>query len=343
MGKVLMKCCWLFFCCWSLFGAEDPLTLEASADVNLSSTEAGRSAKVDGERATLRLMGEAEKHRICLFFDLKDQAAKPCRGAILKLVTDKCWPNSKATYIRVHRLVRPFAEFGSSWTDLQHPDMWINPGGDFDPAAVCARRIGKDDGGEGKTIDFDVTPLVQAWQSKAALNLGFILLLEDTSDMNIHVHSRQATDASKRPKLALYYAAPPPKISDMQPLNALKPLGTLPQLKTEVLTPSLNKAALGVDYKFKLEAKGGILPYTWKAAGLPEGLTLGENGQFAGKPAKAGSYDLNITVTGADKRNATAKLNLIVGDADKKDPVAVAGGTEKIKEPEKKTGKLDDE
>ena len=130
----------LLACLYSRVRAEDPLSLEPSADITITSTESGRPAKSDGERPTLRLMGDAEKHRICMFFELKDQAAKPCRAAVLHLVTDKGWPNAKLQYIRVHRLERPFSERWSSWTDLQHPDMWINPGGDFDPNAACERR-----------------------------------------------------------------------------------------------------------------------------------------------------------------------------------------------------------
>jgi hypothetical protein len=289
-------------------------------------------------------MGGQEKHRICMFFDLKDQAAKPCGAAVLRIVTDKCWPNQKEQYIRVHRLVRPFSELFSSWTDSVEADKWINQGGDFDPVAICARKITQKDGGEGKTIDIDVTPLVQLWQAKRFPNYGLILLLEDGSDMNIHLHSRESGGSA--PKLQLFYASAPPKNPDMMPQTALKPVGTMPQFKTEILTQSLNKATVGIDYKARLMAKGGIAPYTWKATGLPDGITLAEDGNLTGKPTKAGAYTLQISVSGTDKKTASGKLELTVGDPDGKSGVAIAGGGEKKTEAAKtakKSGAVDDE
>lgn len=329
-----------------LLRAEEPLELAPVEDKTISSTEPGQPNKVDGQRPTMRLMGGQEKHRICMYFDLKDQAAKPCGAAVLRIVTDKCWPNQKDQYIRVHRLVRPFSEVFSSWTDSVEADKWINQGSDFDPMAVCARKITQKDAGEGKTIDIDVTPLVQLWQTKRFPNYGLILLLEDGSDMNIHIHSREA--AGNQPKLQLYYASAPPKNPDMMPMTALKPVGTLPQFKTELLTQSLNKAAVGIDYKARLLAKGGIAPYAWKATGLPDGMTLAEDGTLAGKPAKAGAYTLQISVSGTDKKSATGKLELVVGDAEGKSGVALTGvgaGEKKTEAAKtaKKSGAVDDE
>lgn len=329
--------------CTAFARTEEPLELVPAEDKNLTSTEPGQPHKVDGARPTLRLMGGQEKHRICMRWDFADQAAKPCGAAVLRLTTDKCWPNNKDLHIRVHRLVRPFSERWASWTDSVDHDTWINPGGDFDPQAISARKIVAKDGGEGKVLDFDVTPLVQAWQAKRMPNFGLILTLEDTSDMNIHVHSREG---AAKPKLLLYYASAPPKNADMLPLTALKPLGTLPQGKTEILTQSLNRAAVGADFKAQLYAKGGIAPYAWKATGLPEGLALAEDGTLAGKPAKAGTYTLQLTVTGADKRSASGKLDLQVAEGDAKSVAgaepAKPGEKSGPAKPEKKTG-LEDE
>ncbi|MCW8130688.1 MAG: putative Ig domain-containing protein [Planctomycetota bacterium] len=178
------------------------------------------------------------------------------------------------------------------------------------------------------------------WQAKRVPNYGLILTLEDASDMNIHVTSREN---GTKPKLLLYYASAPPKNPDMMPLTALKPLGTMPQFKTEILTQSLNKGNVGADYKARLLAKGGIAPYAWKATGLPEGLALAEDGNLTGKPAKAGHYTLQLTVTGSDKRSASGKIDLEIGGEEK---TAMAGADPKTPDapkPEKKSGGLEDE
>jgi len=151
------------------FAAEPHLKVSAVADATLSSNGQGPG----GNNPTFRLMAEAnEKHRAVILFEFKDNAAKPCTGAVLHLTTDKCWPNTKLQHIRVHRLLRPFDEKSASWINCVHQDQWINPGGDFDPNPIAARRLSKDDNGGGKSIDFDITPLVQGWQSKVWPNYG---------------------------------------------------------------------------------------------------------------------------------------------------------------------------
>src|SRR5438132_332188 len=80
-----------------------------------------------------------------------------------------------------------------------------------DPAAICARRLSKDDNGGGKSIDFDITPLVQGWQNKVWPNYGLMLTLDDGSDSNVHFHSREASNADAKPKLMLYYGTAAPK------------------------------------------------------------------------------------------------------------------------------------
>jgi len=337
----------VFAFAWNL-SAGEPLELNPVADVSICSLEKGQPSKVDGESPTLRLMGGAEKHRIMMRFEFDAATSKPCAGATLRLTTDKCWPNKTKPYIRVQRLLRPFSERWTSWTNSQEFDEWLNPGGDFDPNAIAAVRIAKESGA-GQSIDIDVTGLVQAWQSKTVPNLGLLLTLEDDSDSNVHVYAREG---ATKPKLMLYYTTPMPKIPEMTSVNALKPLGTLPRPKTEVMAKPLNKATVGVDYKQQLVARGGIAPYTWKATGLPDGLTLGEDGVLAGKAAKAGAFSPSFTATGADKQSATLKMNLQVDEAVvagkdgkpevKADPAALLKPADKTEKPAETSKKKDD-
>jgi prepilin-type N-terminal cleavage/methylation domain-containing protein len=46
-------------------------------------------------------------------------------------------------------------------------------------------------------------------------------------------------------------------------------------------------------------AAGGVQPYTWKATGLPPGLSIGSAGIITGVPKNAGPYAVTVTVTDA--------------------------------------------
>jgi hypothetical protein len=312
--------------------ADDPLELTPLGDTTLTNTETDPPNEAYGLRPTLRLMTGKENHRIAMIFEFKDQAARPCIGAVLRLTTDKSWPGQKSQ-LRVYRLVRPFSERYSSWIDSLHYDRWINSGGDFDPQPVCGRKLTKNDGGPDKTIDIDVTTLVQGWQAKQFFNCGLELILDD-EETNIHVHSKDGPDASKRPKLLLYYAAQPPKNPEMVSLTSMKPLGNPVQVKTVITSTSLNKATVGRDYLSPMVAQRGIGPYTWKATGLPDGITLAPTGELSGKPTKAGQYSMTLTATGPDQQSATAKVALTI-EAPAPPPDAKGGADPEKPKPKK--------
>ena len=303
-------------------GAEDPLELTASADTSISDQEIGQPAESDGKRATIRMMAGKEQHRILMSFELKDQAARPCLSATLRLTTDKCWPGSKSPKIRVQRLVRPFTERWGSWNYGLEYEKWINAGGDFDPNSAAVRKFVKKDDGEGKVIDIDVTALVQGWQTRQFTNYGMLLALDD-DETNVHFHSREASDAAKRPKLLLYYGAAPPKNAEMLPVTSIKPLGKEVVMKIAIQTTSMTKGITGAAYKTQLVVGGGLPPYKWKITGLPDGITSTDDGLLTGTPAKEGKFPLTLTATGADQKSATLKLTLEVDEPSK--PVADNG------------------
>jgi Putative Ig domain/Bacterial Ig-like domain (group 3) len=92
---------------------------------------------------------------------------------------------------------------------------------------------------------------------------------------------------------------------------------TLTVLGLHVTTSSLPTAALRAHYSTRLEAAGGIAPYTWKKTGgaLPKGLHLGAKGVLSGKPTEAGTFSITVTVTDHTKKvhqTASATLTLKV-------------------------------
>ena len=323
--------------------AEDPLKVEASQDTILFSTKQTPDGENWGRMPSLRLMASEEHHRAALRFDFKDAAARPCLAAILRLTTLKCWPNDKLQYIRVHRLLRPFDEASATWVTSWGCDQWLNRGGDFDPVASCARKLTKDDGGENKVLDFDVTQLVQAWQAKAVPNYGFLLTLDEGSTVNVHFHSHRGPEPEKRPQLLLYYGAPPPRIAEMFSPNTLKPIGVVPELKMDFVTQGQSKGTAGSSFECRYFARGGIAPYVWKSKDLPEGLTFTPAGLLSGKPVKPGAYKLTLTATGADQRSLTKTVELVIGNAPANKPNEPAAGASNEPKLEPKPKKAEDE
>jgi Putative Ig domain len=64
-----------------------------------------------------------------------------------------------------------------------------------------------------------------------------------------------------------------------------------------------------------LKATGGIAPYTYKVRSLPKGLTSTPAGVISGKPTKAGTKTVSITVTDGQAippTSAKVKLKLVV-------------------------------
>lgn len=342
-------------CLGSAFAAEDPMTLTAAKDTTLQPGITGVAPKYCGTAEDLMVYGPSHANpsfRALIQFDLKDVPKTPVRAAILKLTFYKMYAAAKTRQdiLRVHRMVRPWEETTASWTNSFTNDEWINKGGDFDPAPIAGTYIFDEQSGDdaGKTVEFDVTALVQTWQTDRLPNYGFILLNTDNdSKTTARPFSRDCKDDAKRPKLILHWAAPPKPDNNWLKPAAMKPVGQMPQMKVEFNTPTLNQARIGENYKAFLGAKGGLAPYVFKLTGdAPEGIKLNPSGLLEGMPTKAGRFTLNITVTDDAKRSGSGKVDLVVAEAAAKTAGAAKTADAKTGEAqktEKKTGAIDDE
>lgn len=82
-----------------------------------------------------------------------------------------------------------------------------------------------------------------------------------------------------------------------------------------VATAALPGAQVGVAYSAKVEASGGKAPYTFKAAGLPAGLSLDSaTGAISGTPAAGseGAASVEISVTDSQETPASAAKTLTI-------------------------------
>lgn len=69
-------------------------------------------------------------------------------------------------------------------------------------------------------------------------------------------------------------------------------------------------AVVGKAYSITLAAKGGVPPYKWKATGVPNGLTWTPKGVISGKPLKAGTHTIVVTVTDSARARATVAVGV---------------------------------
>lgn len=321
--------------------AADPVIIYPSADIGIRSSRTGPAHAKEGRKTDPRLcfkQDNGEAFRILFRFEFSGNAAKPCVAAILKIRTVMCYPDKEnRRRIQAHALLRPFTERWASWGHCDQHDKWINPGGDFHPQAYGGRNLTSEDKDRkkgGKVIDFDITPLVQGWQTKRTPNYGLVLALEKGSKTYAHFHSKESKAAMK-PTLELYYTTRPSRNPQWVKASAIKPLGTMPRIRPKIATLSLNRGRINEKYEMRVIVTGGIPPYTWKATGLPQGVELSTDGLLQGKPTETGNFRLSLIATDAQRRMARAALSFEVaakaGSKDGKDLVAVK--SEKKRDP----------
>ena len=99
------------------------------------------------------------------------------------------------------------------------------------------------------------------------------------------------------------------------------PITEVQPSKLTIATTSLPGGTVGVAYSTAVAASGGTTPYTFKASGLPSGLSINAStGAITGAPAQSavGTADVAITVTDATQttaQTATANLSIAVNAA----------------------------
>jgi hypothetical protein len=81
-----------------------------------------------------------------------------------------------------------------------------------------------------------------------------------------------------------------------------------------VASTSLPSALRGRPYRSAVAVSGGAAPYSWRASGLPPGLSIDPvSGVVSGAPAATGTFGVTVTVTDADRIHASRTLTLVVG------------------------------
>lgn len=113
---------------------------------------------------------------------------------------------SSETY-KVYGVTRSWTERGASWRKARRGKRWDRSGGDRD-----GRELGTILG-KGATATVTVNAagvaLVQEWVKDPDRNYGFMFAPDGNQSNGLDLHSREASNANRRPRLEITYAVPP--------------------------------------------------------------------------------------------------------------------------------------
>ena len=112
----------------------------------------------------------------------------------------------------VYRLLRGWNETTATWNRPATGQTWAQAGAqgvgaDYNATLVAATNVQA----TGRWYSFDVTAAVQAWLTNPSSNYGLLLQANaatNTPNFEERFASREATDATKRPKLTIDYVVP---------------------------------------------------------------------------------------------------------------------------------------
>jgi len=347
MFKLALGFCVLYS---MLYAGEDPLTLKPTDDTFLTPDVAGKPGG-RGERNEFQIYGGADgkQGRALLRFDMGDLKAPPA-VAVLRVHVFNAGAPPKSELVRCHAVVREWSEKSASWDQCQENDLWSRPGGDWDPQPLSGFNIPVSMGGEkGYWLEFDITPIVQAWIAKQRPNYGVVLMLDPGSKAELRCNSKE--NNASGPELKLAWTAKLDRGAAVMG-SKLRPYGDPVKLDPEWTTAALNQVRAGAAFKQQLTVRGGAKPIKFTADKLPEGVTLSPEGVLEGTVAKAGRVSVNFTAKGADGRSSSKRLDIDVAAGDvaaKGDKPAEGGGNPLLQnaKPAEKTepkpsGKKDD-
>ena len=79
-----------------------------------------------------------------------------------------------------------------------------------------------------------------------------------------------------------------------------------------ITTASLPNGTVGLAYSASLAASGGVPPYAWSAAGLPDGVSTAAGGAIGGTPGAAGKFTVAVTVKDSAGVSASQSFSVTI-------------------------------
>ncbi|MGA8296879.1 MAG: Ig domain-containing protein [Acidimicrobiales bacterium] len=103
-----------------------------------------------------------------------------------------------------------------------------------------------------------------------------------------------------------------------------------------ITVSSLPVGTVGVNYRARLTAEGGVGPYNWSvgaSGGLPGGLVVNSAGVLSGKPGTAGTSMLDLQVTDAHGVTGSTVVPITIDPTPQEYAVAIADGAVPVASP----------
>ncbi|MFN8074235.1 MAG: PKD domain-containing protein [Kineosporiaceae bacterium] len=85
-----------------------------------------------------------------------------------------------------------------------------------------------------------------------------------------------------------------------------------PDVPLQVRTLRLPATVAGAPVTARAYGEGGVVPYSWRASGLPDGVGMAADGTVTGTPTRPGRYLATLTLTDATGRSQARRVPMLV-------------------------------
>ncbi len=283
-----------------------------------------------GDVSPLETDGSPDKS-ILLYWDLSDIPA----GSIIEQVsiTFNVTNGTSHTY-EFYELKRPWVESEATWNEYASGQNWATGGADGagDRGTTVLGTLKSSSGSKTLALNQAGVAVVNSWVDNPTLNNGFIIMDYTNATNGIDLSSREASNASKHPKITITYTPggsipPAVAVSDAQVTEGNN--GTVNAVFTVTLNPASSEIVT-VDYQ--TADSGAIAPDDYIATGLQtltfqpnvteQTITVAVNGDVIEEPDETFFLNLSNAV------NATISDGQAVGTIinDDSPPVADFAG-----------------
>ncbi|MBT4602560.1 MAG: DNRLRE domain-containing protein [Bacteroidetes Order II. Incertae sedis bacterium] len=143
---------------------------------------------------------------------------------------------------------------------------------------------------------------VQSWISNPELNFGFIIENASGGDDGLDIHSREANDASKRPKLSLVYSLEAPPTSNLAPISSF----------SHDPVNGSGPVRVAFDATASYDLDGLVVDYDWNFGDGKVGSGSRPEHTFT----SGGQYLVRLIVTDDSGATAQSEKLIVVGSTD---------------------------
>ncbi len=262
-------------------------------DTNIQSD---RPTTIFGSDDELKVDGDPDRS-VLLKWDL---TSLPAGSTVQSAeITLEIFDESPDTY-EIYEMQQDWVEDEANWDQYRTGDSWQTEGAGGVPdrgSDVLGTILATDTGLLTIRLTDSAVSVIEKWIADPSVNYGFILQDYTSADNGTDFYSREASNASERPKLTLNFTPPGGNRLPVADFTATPTSGNSPLLVT-------------FDASASSDADGTIVSYAWDFGDGALGSGLTANHTYT----DAGEYDVILSVT--DDAGATGMVSetIVVSD-----------------------------